>query len=734
MRKPIYLDFNATTPIDPEVADAMKPFLFEYFGNPSSSHSYGIQTKSAIEEARKQVAELLNCQQDEVIFTSGGSESNNMAIKGVAFANRGKGNHIITSKIEHPAVLEVCKFLENNGFNVTYLPVNIYGIVRTEDVERAIRPETILVTIMHANNEVGSIQPIKEIAAICKNAEICLHTDAAQSVAKVITDVQDLGVDMLSVAGHKLYSPKGIGALYIKHGTKIEKLIHGADHELDRRAGTENVLEIVGLGKACEIANRDLINISTNMRALRDFMYEQLLNHDLDFRLNGHPELRLPNTLSIGFKNIDANTMLYELQGVAASAGAACHTGDDQESSVLSAMQVPDAYAMGTIRFSLGKNTTREEITRATEEIAHVVKRMTGQEETKDDVDISEGIKLTHFTHGLGCACKLRPQDLEEILQKMPGPVDPNVLVGHNTSDDAAVYRLSEEMALVQTVDFFTPVIDDPYQFGAIAAANSLSDIYAMGAKPLFALNIVAFPAKRLPMTVLEQILSGGRDKVKEAGIEIIGGHTIEDNEPKYGLVVSGIVNPEKIWLNSNAQPGDVIILTKPVGTGILSTALKRGLLNTANEENLFTVMSGLNKTASQVASNFRVNACTDVTGFGLTGHLKEMTQTSKVNAEIFVEKIPVIDQVKDFASANIIPGGTENNMKFVEDSIEWDKNVSLSNRYILCDAQTSGGLLLAIPPADAENYIIELHNTGNEDAAIIGRFTEKGYGKIFVK
>jgi len=389
---------------------------------------------------------------------------------------------------------------------------------------------------------------------------------------------------------------------------------------------------------------------------------------------------------------------------------------------------------MGTIRFSLGKNTTREEITRATEEIAHVVKRMTGQEETKDDVDISEGIKLTHFTHGLGCACKLRPQDLEEILQKMPGPVDPNVLVGHNTSDDAAVYRLSEEMALVQTVDFFTPVIDDPYQFGAIAAANSLSDIYAMGAKPLFALNIVAFPAKRLPMTVLEQILSGGRDKVKEAGIEIIGGHTIEDNEPKYGLVVSGIVNPEKIWLNSNAQPGDVIILTKPVGTGILSTALKRGLLNTANEENLFTVMSGLNKTASQVASNFRVNACTDVTGFGLTGHLKEMTQTSKVNAEIFVEKIPVIDQVKDFASANIIPGGTENNMKFVEDSIEWDKNVSLSNRYILCDAQTSGGLLLAIPPADAENYIIELHNTGNEDAAIIGRFTEKGYGKIFVK
>lgn len=251
--KPIYLDYNATTPILPEVAAAMQPFLSEFFGNPSSTHWYGVQTKKAVEKARKQVADLLGCQPDEVIFTSGGSESNNYAIKGVAHSLRNRGNHIITSSIEHPAVIEVCNYLEQNGFKVTYLPVNSDGIVDLDSLAKSISSQTILITIMHANNEVGTIQPIAEIAEIAHMHDILLHSDAAQSVGKIATKVEELSVDLLSVAGHKLYAPKGIGALYIRRGIKLEKQIHGADHERNLRAGTENVLEIVGLGEACTI-------------------------------------------------------------------------------------------------------------------------------------------------------------------------------------------------------------------------------------------------------------------------------------------------------------------------------------------------------------------------------------------------------------------------------------------------------------------------------------------------
>ncbi|HHH53100.1 MAG TPA: cysteine desulfurase, partial [Bacteroidetes bacterium] len=245
---PIYLDFNATTPIAKEVADAMRPFLDEYFGNPSSVHTYGIKTKLAVENARSQIAKLINCEPSEIIFTSGGTESNNFAIRGIVFANKDKGNHIITSSVEHPAVFEVCKYLEKFGFEITYLPVDQYGMVSPDDLKKAIRKETILVSIMHANNEVGTIQPIKELAQIAKDSNIFFHSDAAQSLGKIPVDVKDMDVDLLSIAGHKLYAPKGIGALYVKNGVKLEKLIYGADHEQNMRAGTENVLEIVGLG------------------------------------------------------------------------------------------------------------------------------------------------------------------------------------------------------------------------------------------------------------------------------------------------------------------------------------------------------------------------------------------------------------------------------------------------------------------------------------------------------
>ncbi len=360
--KPIYLDYNATTPIDPEVAEAMRPYLFEHFGNPSSSHWYGIQTKKAVDEARRQVANLLHCNPEEVVFTSGGSESNNYAIKGTAFANREKGNHIITSAIEHPAVLEVCKYLAEKGFQITYLPVDEFCLVNPRELQESITPHTILITIMHANNEVGTIQPIAEIAKIAKEHGIVFHTDAAQSVGKIPVRVDELEVDLLTIAGHKLYAPKGIGALYVRGGIRLEKLIHGADHEQDLRAGTENVLEIVGLGQACEIAKRDLEKNMRHMQKMRDLLYAGLRQQWGEIRLNGHPEKRLPNTLSVCFKSIEANTLLAEIESVAASAGAACHSDSVRVSSVLEAMQVDLEYAMGTVRFSTGKMTTEEEV------------------------------------------------------------------------------------------------------------------------------------------------------------------------------------------------------------------------------------------------------------------------------------------------------------------------------------------------------------------------------------
>jgi len=367
---PIYLDYNATTPIDHEVAEVIKPYLEEYFGNPSSSHWYGIQAKKAIEIARSQVADLLDCQSDEIIFTSGGSESNNYAIKGATFANRIKGNHIITSAIEHPAVTEVCKYLETESFRVTYLPVDEYGLVDIVKLQEAITPQTILISLMHANNEVGTIQPISDISELARQNRIIIHTDAAQSVGKIPTRVNELGIDLLSVAGHKLYAPKGIGALFIRKGTNLEKLIHGAGHERNKRAGTENVLGIVGLGKACEIAKRDLKKNMAHMKSMRDSLYLGLQELLGEIRLNGHREKRLPNTLSVGFPNIEADKLLLKIKGVAASAGAACHSEHASISHVLTAMNVPENYAIGTIRFSAGKMTTWVEIDRAIEIIA----------------------------------------------------------------------------------------------------------------------------------------------------------------------------------------------------------------------------------------------------------------------------------------------------------------------------------------------------------------------------
>jgi cysteine desulfurase len=359
----IYLDFNASTPIAPEVAEAMKPFLSQHFGNPSSQHWAGIPAKEAIEHARQQVADLLQCSPSEIVFTSGGSESHNHAIKGVFFALRKKGTHIITTQIEHPAVINPCGFLERLGAEVTYVPVDQYGSIDPQDIQRAITPRTILITVMHANNEVGTIQPIEEISKIAKEGGIVFHTDAAQSVGRIATKVDDLGIDLLSIAGHKLYAPKGIGSLYIRKGTPVEPLIHGAGHESGRRAGTENILLIVGLGKACEVAKKYVDE--DRICSMRDRFWKFLQdNFGEAVVLNGHPLHRLPNTLNVSFVGKAGGEILSRLDGVAASTGAACHSGSVELSPVLKAMGISPEVGMGAIRFSLGRTTTVQELRR----------------------------------------------------------------------------------------------------------------------------------------------------------------------------------------------------------------------------------------------------------------------------------------------------------------------------------------------------------------------------------
>ncbi len=370
---PIYLDTNATSPLDPRVAEAMLPYLHEHFGNPSSGHAYGRTTREAVARAREQVAGLLGCAPAEVVFTSGGSESNNWAIKGAAWAREDRGRHLVISAVEHPATTAVCDWLAGRDWEVTVVPVDGQCRVDPQDVVRALRPDTVLVSIMHANNEVGTIQPIAEIAAAARKAGALMHTDAAQSAGKIPVRVDELGVDLLSLAGHKFYGPKGVGALYVREGVTLENLVHGASQEGGRRAGTENVILGVGLGEAAELAADDVAEEAPRLAALRDRLQAVLLAAAPDAVVHAHDVERLPNTLSIGFPGLLAADLMARLDGIACSAGAACHAGDAKVTAVLEAMGVPRAAAVGTLRLSLGRFTTDDEIDRAASMIADAV-------------------------------------------------------------------------------------------------------------------------------------------------------------------------------------------------------------------------------------------------------------------------------------------------------------------------------------------------------------------------
>jgi cysteine desulfurase len=357
----VYLDYNASTPIDPLVEEVMKSTMAGAYGNPSSLHWAGSPARELVENGRRQVADFLGCRAEEIVFTSGGSESNNFALKGRYFAADHKSPHIITTRIEHPAIVAPCRFLERLGAQITWLPVDGTGRIDPDDLARAITADTILISVMHANNETGTIQPIEACARIARAHGIPFHTDAAQSVGKISTRVDELGVDLLTIAGHKIYAPKGIGALYVRNGIKLEPLIHGAGHEGGRRAGTESALLAAALGKACELA-RDLGPME-QVRELRDRFWHGLRERfGEQVVLNGHPELRLPNTLNVAFAGRVGSEILARLPGVAASTGSACHAGRIELSPVLEAMGVPPHVGMGTVRFSLGRSTTAEEI------------------------------------------------------------------------------------------------------------------------------------------------------------------------------------------------------------------------------------------------------------------------------------------------------------------------------------------------------------------------------------
>jgi cysteine desulfurase len=375
-----YLDSNATTPLDPQVREAMAPYLAERFANPSAIYKFAQEVRGEVEAAREQVAELIHAEPEEVIFTSGGTEADNTAVKGVAFALRDKGRHIITSPIEHHAVLHACQYLEGFGVEVTLLPVDRYGIVNLEALKKAIRRDTCLITVMHANNEIGTIEPLEAIVQIAHEHGIYVHTDAVQTVGKLPIDVKELGVDLLSLSGHKIYGPKGIGALYVRKGVKMDPLLHGGHHERNRRAGTENVPGIIGLGKAAQVAQAELSLNERKIRVLRDRLEQGILERIPEVYVNGHPEKRLFNTLNCCLKGIEGESILLNLdfEGVCASSGSACTSGSLDPSHVLLAIDLPHEVAHGSLRLSLNKFNTDEDVNKVLEVLPGITERLRG--------------------------------------------------------------------------------------------------------------------------------------------------------------------------------------------------------------------------------------------------------------------------------------------------------------------------------------------------------------------
>ena len=663
--------------------------------------------------------------------------------------------------------MEVFKYLENSysdRLEVNYLSVNSLGAIDMSAFEKLLTINTGFISIMHSNNETGVLQPIKEMVKLGKkvNSEIIFHTDAAQSLGKTYIDVNDLQVDLLSICPHKFYGPKGIGALYIRQGieAKLEKLIHGANHEKNLRAGTENVLEIVGLGKASELVTNDLEARIKHFQTTRNIIYKKLVDNFGDYvKLHGPPidfnvinkENRLSNTLFISFPGIEANLIIDMLSDkIACSAGAACHSDDVKISHVLEAMKISSTIAMGTLRLSTGLKLSIEDAEKAGDIITETAKKILAEKTKQNPIkeisyDFDENIKLTKTTHGLGCGCKLSATLLSNILKDLPVQKiienNPNILVGTETADDCCVYKLTPDIALIKTLDFFTPICDLPEDYGAISCANALSDIYAMGGKPLLALNIVCFPVGTMAPSILKRILLGAQQKAEEAGVAILGGHSIEDTEPKFGLSVTGIANPGYIWRNSSMNKGDFIIITKKLGVGTLMTGLKRQIIQEDDEENKLAIesMKFLNKYHCESLMELEnnelsvVTACTDITGFGLLGHLKEGLKPEKKSASIYYDSVPFFAKAKSLVEMGVVPGGTLNNLNFVKDYCLYDEKLTGDEKNMINDPQTSGGLMIFVS-SDNLKKVIRKFKEKKLDYYVIGRVEMENQGKINVK
>ena len=722
----LYFDFNATTPVAAEVREAMMPYLGERFGNPSSDSRLGRAAREAVEAARAEVAALIGARPDEIVFTGGGTEASNLAIRGAGLAD---GAAVVTSAIEHPATEACCALLERAGRSVRRVAPRADGVLDPDDLARAIDGATGLVTLIHAQNEIGTLQPVAAAAALARAAGALVHADAAQSLGKVPVDVTALGVDLLSIAGHKLYAPKGVGALFVRRGVSLRPVIVGAGQERGLRPGTENVPCIVGLGVACRLARETLAETGPRLARLTAWLLARLRAEVPGLVLVGEGAERLPNTLNLLFpgrvgagadrrdragRRLDRLGLPRRQRGAVVGAAGARHRpgGGARRGAAVARPRHDRRRGRG------GCGRPRRRLAPARRRDNHSTRslRMTVTA-IADPV-----VRLTELAHGGGCGCKLAPSVLQALLAEQPqaGPFA-QLLVGTETGDDAAVWQVDENTCVIATTDFFMPMVDDPRDFGRIAATNAISDVYAMGGRPIMALAVLGMPLGKLPVETVRAILAGGAEICAEAGIPVAGGHSIDAPEPIYGLAVIGLCRPEEVRRNRGARPGDALILTKGIGVGIYSAAIKRQALDAAGYAEFVASTTRLNRVGTRLGQLDHVHAVTDVTGFGLLGHALEMARGSGATLAIEAAEVPLLAQAEALARAGFVTGASGRNWASYGVEASLPAEMPDWQRQILTDPQTSGGLLVACHPAEADGLVAAIRAEGYPMARRIG-------------
>ena len=593
---------------------------------------------------------------------------------------------------------------------------------------KATANDTALVTIIHAQNEIGTLQPVAEIVRQVQSVGALIHTDAAQSIGKVVVDVNKLGVDLLSIAGHKLYAPKGTGALYVRRGVKLPPLLVGASQERGLRPGTENVAYIVALGEACRLASMTLEKASQQMAFAANHFFRTLQQNIPEIALVGHPTERLPNTLNVLFPGVRSSTSgilsrCFRFERV----GLPCR--QRRASAILLALGIPREKALGTMRLSLGRSTTIEDVSTAAARLYWALPATVGTRagpRKGESMNVMQQIRLSHLSHGGGCGCKLAPSVLQQLLSNHPTATPyKQLLVGLETGDDAAVWQLDNGTCIIATTDFFMPMVDDPYDFGRIAASNAISDVYAMGGSPIMALAILGMPVDKIPPEMVRRILEGGASVCSAAGIPVAGGHSIDSPEPIYGLAVIGISSKANIRRNSDAKAGDRLILTKALGVGVYSAAFKKNALSRAAYDEFIASTTLLNRVGTRLGEDPDVHAMTDVTGFGLLGHALEIARGSNMTVRIDPSRLPYLKDAATLAQNGFVTGASGRNWKSYDTSVTLPAGTPDWQRQLFCDPQTSGGLLVSCAPAHADELLKTIVAAGYPDAKNIGYVTD---------